>query len=72
MATYWVAPSNPPSKFEAAWGDLHEAFGTEPFSRQQGLNVLRERYTHVPEGDLGRVLDSLATDGNLGRSEREF
>jgi len=66
MSTYWVAPHNPPSRLEVPWEDLHQAFGTEPFSN------LKIRYTHVPSEDLGRVLDELFKDGSLGKTVKEF
>lgn len=70
--TYWVALENPPEHMTDAWEALHEAFGTEPFSRRQGLTVLMEKYPDLASSNLERILDGFAREGNLGVSGREF
>ena len=72
MTTYWITPENPPEHLVDAWEALHESFGTEPFSRRQGLAVLMKRYPELASSNLERVLDGLARNGNLGVSEGEF
>ncbi len=70
--TYWVIVDKPPSNAVDAWEALYEAFGTEPFSKTQGLAVLMKRYTGLAGSNLERVFDGFANEGSLGTSERDF
>lgn len=72
MTTYWVLPSNPPDNLVDAWDLLYEKFGTEPFSRRQGVAVLMERYPSLARSNVDEVLDAFEDGGNLGATEREF
>ena len=70
--TYWIVDENPPEQMVDAWEALHEAFGTEPFSRRQGLALLMEKYPNLAGSNLERLLDGFVKEGHLGVSEREF
>ena len=70
--TYWVVPNSPPRYVVDAWEALHAAFGTEPFSRRQGLAVLMEQYPSLASSNLERIFDGFVEDGSLGVDRGDF